>query len=228
MRLLLSAVLAAAAVAPAMLPIAAAHAAEADARGTVTIPAGTGRVMHLRAAATNIFTADPKVAEVRPASSDSLFVWGVAPGTTTIAALSNQGEAIAQFQVNVVPSTYQSRQVNGDLSRSSALGPVRARETATGIALSGGVQTPRDADRAVSAAAGQLPTDGKVTNDLTVAEPVQVSLHVRVAEMNRTLTRELGVNWQAQTRLGKDVAFGVSTTNAVVDSTVAPTTALTS
>jgi pilus assembly protein CpaC len=225
MRLLLSAVLAAAAVAPAMLPIAAAHAAEADARGTVTIPAGTGRVMHLRAAATNIFTADPKVAEVRPASSDSLFVWGVAPGTTTIAALSNQGEAIAQFQVNVVPSTYQSRQVNGDLSRSSALGPVRARETATGIALSGGVQTPRDADRAVSAAAGQLPTDGKVTNDLTVAEPVQVSLHVRVAEMNRTLTRELGVNWQAQTRLGKDVAFGVSTTNAVVDSTVAPTTA---
>ena len=230
MRLILSVVLAAAAAVPLMVPATPAFAAEADARGTITIPAGTGRVMHLRAAATNIFTADPKVAEVRPASSDSLFVWGVAAGTTTIAALSDKGEAIAQFQVTVVPSGYPSHQVAGDLAHAGPGQPIRARETAQGISLTGTVGTARDAARAVNAATGQLPLDGKVINDLTVAEPQQVSLHVRIAEMNRTLTRELGVNWSGAgnansfgtASLGKSVKTGIFTNNALTDSTVTP------
>jgi len=230
MRLLLSALIAATMAAPLALPASRAHAAEADARGTITVPAGTGRVMHLRASATNIFTADPKVAEVRPASSDSLFVWGVSPGTTTIAALNNQGEAIAQFQVTVVPSTYRSREVAGDLAKAPPGAPVRARETVGGIELNGSVATARDAARAVGAAAGQLPPEAKVANDLTVSEPVQVSLHVRIAEMNRTLTRELGVNWSGANdvnsfgtaSLGKSVHTGIFTNNALTDSTVTP------
>jgi pilus assembly protein CpaC len=208
---------------------AAADEAREDARGTVTIPAGTGRVMHLRAAATNIFTADPKVVEVRPASADSLFIWGVAPGSTTIAALNTNGEAIAQFQVNVVPSGYSAREVN--TARGESTGPVRARETAQGLSLSGTVRTPGDAARLVNAAKAQLPSDGKIENSLGVSEPVQVSLHVRIAEMNRTLTRELGVNWSTGTngdspaKLGQHVAFGVSTNNPLVDTTFSPSSA---
>jgi pilus assembly protein CpaC len=211
---------AAAAVPVTALPAARAAAAEADARGAVTIPAGTGRVMHLRAPATNIFTADPKVAEVRPASPDSLFVWGVAAGTTTIAALNTNGEAIAQFQVTVTPSGYETRQL--DLSGVEGRGRLHARETPAGMALSGTVPSPLDAERAVTAAKGQLPNDGKVDNRLRVAEPVQVSLHVRIAEMNRTLTRELGVNWNGMAQLGQHVMAGISTQTALADSTVVP------
>jgi pilus assembly protein CpaC len=227
MRIFRLMLLAAAAIVPASsVPAVRAVAAEADARGAVTIPAGTGRVMHLRAPATNIFTADPKVAEVRPASPDSLFVWGVAAGTTTIAALNAAGEAIGQFQVTVTPSGYDARQI--DLSNVGGRGRLRARETPTGLALSGTVPTPLDAERAVTAAKGQLPSDGKVDNRMVVSEPVQVSLHVRIAEMNRTLTRELGVNWTtggAPAKLGQHVAFGVSTNTQVVDSTLTPASA---
>jgi pilus assembly protein CpaC len=198
----------------------------AEARGIVTIPAGTGRVMHLRAAATNIFTADPKIVEVRPASPDSLFVWGVAPGTTTIAALSNTGEAIAQFQVTVVPSGYSAKQASENFAAGpDGRQPLKVRETPQGLALTGTVRTAADADRAVTAARGQLGNDGKVENHLQVTESVQVSLHVRIAEMSRQLTRELGVNWDTNSgiaRLGQHVAVGVQTTNQVVDSTVTP------
>jgi len=132
--------------------------------------------------------------------------------------------------VNVVPSGYPSRQVSSELSRVPPGQPVRARETAQGIELSGNVATARDAARAVSAATGQLPVDAKVVNDLTVAEPQQVSLHVRIAEMNRTLTRELGVNWSGANdpnsfgtaSLGKSVKTGIYTNNPVADSTVTP------
>jgi pilus assembly protein CpaC len=221
MRIFRFMLLAAAAVVPVTtVPLARIAAAEPDARGSVTIPAGTGRVMHLRAPATNIFTADPKVAEVRPASPDSLFVWGVAAGTTTIAALNANGEAIGQFQVNVTPSGYDARQT--DLSGISGHGHLRATETPGGMALSGTVPSPLDAERAVSAAKGQLPTDGKVDDRMAVTQSVQVSLHVRIAEMNRTLTRELGVNWNSLADLGQSVAAGITTHTALADSTASP------
>ena len=230
MRIFRFLLLAAAAVVPVTsVPVAKIAAAEPDARGSVTIPAGTGRVMHLRGNATNIFTADPKVAEVRPASPDSLFVWGVAVGTTTIAALSSTGEAVAQFQVTVTPSGYETRQL--DLSNVGGRGHLRARETPTGMALSGSVPTPLDAERAIGAAKGQLPAEAKVDDRMSVATPVQVSLHVRIAEMNRTLTRELGVNWStgplgsAPAKLGQHVQFGTSTNTQLVDSTLTPASA---
>jgi pilus assembly protein CpaC len=229
---LLLAATALASIAPLHQPARAAETAAA--RGTVSIPAGTGRVMHLSAPASNIFTADPKVAEVRPASSDSLFVWGVAPGTTTVAALSDKGEAIAQFQVTVTPSTYFQKQATSDISKAAARPSVKVHETPNGLSVGGTVSTPLEADRVVSAAKGQLPGDAKIDNGLRVNSSVQVSLHVRIAEMSRTLTRELGVNWatvngngvSSPANLGKHVQFGVATDTTVADSTASPSQAV--
>jgi len=229
---LLLAATALASIAPLHQPARAAETAAA--RGTVSIPAGTGRVMHLSAPASNIFTADPKVAEVRPASSDSLFVWGVAPGTTTVAALSDKGEAIAQFQVTVTPSTYFQKQATSDISKAAARPSVKVHETPNGLSVGGTVSTPLEADRVVSAAKGQLPGDAKIDNGLRVNSSVQVSLHVRIAEMSRTLTRELGVNWatvngngvSSPANLGKHVQFGVATDTTVADSTSSPSQAV--
>jgi pilus assembly protein CpaC len=94
-------------------------------------------------------------------------------------------------------------------------GSVRARPMEAGVSLNGHVATANDAERAVLAAKGALPADGKVDNELKTDEPIQVNLHVRIAEMTRTLTRELGVNWSAAATLGKEVAVGVSTSNAI-------------
>jgi len=186
--------------------------------GSITLSAGNGQVLHLNAPATNVFTADPKVVEVRPASANSLFVFAVAPGTTTVAALDTSGALIGQYQVTVVPSNFDAAMAKSAI-RHSAQGAVNTHATETGVALNGHVPTAADAEKAVLAAKGALPADGKIDNQLTTDEPIQVSLHVRVAEMSRTLTRELGVNWSAATALGREAAFGVSTSNLI--STVA-------
>ena len=54
--------------------------------------------------AANIYVADPKVAEVRPASSTSLFVFGVGAGHTTIAAVDQLGRLLADYDITVRPS----------------------------------------------------------------------------------------------------------------------------
>ena len=179
-------------------------------RASITLSAGSGQVLHLRANAVNVFTADPKVAEVRPASSNSLFVFGVAPGTTTVAALSAAGDPIAQYQVSVVPSGFDAGQVRGTLSHGGNAS-ISTHATETGVSLGGRVATPGDAERAVTAAKGSLPPDGKVDNHMAVSESIQIGLHVRIAEMTRTLVRQLGVNWTAVGALGKDVLVGAAT-----------------
>ena len=184
-------------------------------RASITLSAGSGQVIHLHANAINVFTADPKVAEVRPASANSLFVFGVAPGTTTVAALSAAGDPIAQYQVSVVPSGFDAGQVRGTLSHGGNAS-ISTRATETGVSLSGHVATPGDAERAVSAAKGSLPPDAKIDNHMMVNQSIEVGLHVRIAEMTRSLVRELGVNWATVGQLGKDVLIGAATNTANV------------
>ncbi len=181
----------------------------------LSMAAGSGRVVHLPAPATNVFTADPKVAEVRPASANSLFVFGVGPGETTVAALGANGEAIGQYQVSVMPSAYDADTARGAINRVGRAS-VSTRATETGVALSGHVADAGEADRVVSAAKSGLPADGKVDNRMTVAEPIQVGLHVRIAEMSRSLSRALGVNWTAVAQLGKEAAISAATQNVVL------------
>jgi pilus assembly protein CpaC len=190
------------------------QAKPAPVHATITLSAGNGQVLHLNAQATNVFTAEPKIAEVRPASANSMFIFGVAPGTTTVAALDTSGALIGQYQVIVVPSNFDASQASHAIGH-AAEGSVRTRTQETGVSLTGHVATPNDAERAVLAAKGAMPPEGKVDNELRVDEPIQVNLHVRVAEMTRTLTRELGVNWSAAGQLGKEAMIGVSTSNLV-------------
>ncbi|MBV8915285.1 MAG: pilus assembly protein N-terminal domain-containing protein, partial [Acetobacteraceae bacterium] len=77
---------------------------------TLALESGSGRIVTLNGSAANVFVADPKVAEVRPASPGTLFVFGVGPGRTTIAAVDASGQALLDTQVVVHPSSYAATQ----------------------------------------------------------------------------------------------------------------------
>lgn len=191
---------------------------------SVVIEAGSGRVLRFRGAAASVFAADPKVAEVRPASPSSLFVFGVGAGRTTIAAMDAAGRPIAQFAVTVRPSAYAADAAQGEIGRTLPDSAVSVRAVPNGLVLSGQVATPEAADQAAAAARAFLSDKQTLDDRLSVGEPMQVSLRVRIAEMSRTLTRELGIDWQATAQLGKYAAIGLATNNPLAFSTVAAST----
>ncbi len=201
-----------AAVLALMLP--GAGLAAPDAR-SITIEAGTGRVVTLGSQAASVFAADPKVVEVRPASPTSLFVFGVAPGRSTIAALSATGAAIAQYDVTVRPSAYGANEAGAGIRRAVPGSGVRTETRPDGIGVSGSVATPGDAESAARLARGFLAEKGVLDNRLAVTSPIQVNLRVRIVEMSRTLTRELGINWQALGTIGRFGVAGFVTRNAL-------------
>ncbi|MBK1660770.1 type II and III secretion system protein family protein [Paracraurococcus ruber] len=180
------------------------------------IEAGAGRILHLGRAAASVFAADPKVVEVRPASPTSLFLFGVAPGRTTIAALDGAGAPIAQYEVTVRPSTYGAAEAQGAIARLVPGARVRAEPRGTGIALLGEVATAAEAEQAAAIARGYLTEGQQLDNRLSVLGQVQVNLRVRIAEVSREVTRQIGVDWQAVGQSG-NFAIGLLTRNALLD-----------
>jgi pilus assembly protein CpaC len=172
-------------------------------RTSLVIESGTGRVIALKAPATNVFVADPKVAEVRPASASSLFVFGVGAGHTTVAALDNDGHPIAQYDVTVQPSAFGASQAQSTITRMLPGSRVQVQAQSKGLLLSGFVSNASDSAQAVAIAKGYLGENQIVENQLSVQAPVQVSLEVRVAQMSRQVVQNLGVNWGALGNVGR-------------------------
>lgn len=182
---------------------AAARAVVARPRIQLRYEAGTGGVITLPGAAANVFVADPKIAEVRPASATTLFVFGVGPGRTTVAAVDSQGVAVAEYDIFIRPAAFASTQAEAAIARVLPGTRIRVTPQAKGLLITGQVANADDAARAISIARGFAPEGQTVEDQLSVTSPVQVTLRVRIAEMSRSVTRALGVNWQALGSVGR-------------------------
>jgi pilus assembly protein CpaC len=185
----------------------------AQAARTIALEAGTGKVLALSAAAANVFVADPKVAEVRPASPTSLFVFGVGAGRTTVAAMNSDGQVVAHYEVVVQPSSYAAVEAQAAVARLLPNGRFTVTPQAKGMLLTGNVPFAADAAQAVAILRGFLPEGQSVNNQLTIRAAVQVNLQVRIVEMSRSVSRSLGVNWQVMGSLGSFVTnYGLGAT----------------
>src|SRR5690242_14858993 len=82
-------------------PAASAPAATATRSQPLSVAAGTGVLLRLPQPMATVMSADPGIARAQPASPDSLFLMGVAPGHTTVIATNTAGAAIVQYDVTV-------------------------------------------------------------------------------------------------------------------------------
>ncbi len=168
------------------------------------ISMGSGRIVTLPQAASNIFAADPNVVEVRPASPTSLFVFGKGLGATTIIATDANGNTIAQYSVTVGPSAFAASRLSGASQTSAPGSSVSVESEPGGMVVRGTVQTPAQAETVINQAKIISPT-GSVINNLEVQEPIQVELKVRIAYMSRSVTRQLGIDWGSALSTGFNI-----------------------
>jgi pilus assembly protein CpaC len=168
----------------------------------LSMESGTGKVVSLDGQATNVFVADPKVAEVRPASPSTLFVFGVGAGQTSVAAMDSNGKLISQFQVTVLPSHFNAGQAQATIAHMIPGSNVSVQPSPTGLMLAGHVENAGEVAQVAAIARGYLGTNQTLDNEVTTQSSIQVTLQVRVAEMSRQVVRNLGVNWQALGTIG--------------------------
>jgi pilus assembly protein CpaC len=196
--------------------------APAGAAQPVSLPAGTGLLLRLPEPAGTVMSADPEVARVQPASPTSLFLMGAAPGRTTVVATTDAGVPIVQYDVTVTPGANGPKPIAlpggpagpppGPVMVSAATaaairasivqsipgaGNVQVRPAGTDVVLSGIVTTAAASLQAEAIARAFLGGKANVLDNLDVLGSVQVNVRVRIAEIDRQITRQLGFNWQA-------------------------------
>ncbi len=180
----------------------------------VIVESGVGRVITLPAPVANVFVSDPKIVEVRPASPTSLFIFGVAVGRTTVAALDANGMVVRQLEITVRPSAAASLEAGQAISRATPLADARVEVQPKRLVVTGKAATPGAAQIAASTAAAYVGEGQTVDNQMRVASEIQVGLRVRIAEISRTVTRALGINWQAIGNVGR-LGMSLVTNNGI-------------
>jgi len=189
--------------------LTAAPAARA-AGATVVLQVGSGHLIRLPQPAAKVFVAEPAIADVELASDHTVFVTARKPGRTTFIALDQQDRLILEQTLQVGHSLQsledQLRALYPDYHITLASVPGR-------VILSGSVGAAREAEEILQLVRGQLSDKDEVVNRLGVTGPTQVNLRVRVAELSRTVSERLGINWDNTLNLGS-FTFGLVTSVA--------------
>jgi len=157
----------------------------------ITLSVGAGRMVRTNGVAMEVFVANDEVADVHVSSPTQIYIFGKAAGTTTVYATDASGRVVFSANVRVGQNL-------GSVDQLLELAMPEADIVATPmngmVLLTGTVAQPADAaeaERLVQAFVGE---NVQVVSRLRTATPQQVMLQVRIAEVNRTLLREIGVN----------------------------------
>ena len=188
---------------------AAAAAAAAAAPGPAVLEVGAGRVFRTSGAIASLFAADPKVVEVRPVSRSSVFIFGLGIGRSSVTAFDEAGNMLAHYDIVVRPSSFGTEEAAAAVSRAVPGAKVEFSGTPDGMVVSGEVPGPTAAEQVAMTARSYAGEKMTVDNRTNVTSSVQVTLRVRIAEISRNITRQLGINWNALANIGRWGLTGV-------------------
>jgi pilus assembly protein CpaC len=179
--------------------------AQAKMSGRLDVAISRGETIHLQGPATNIFVADPTIADIQTPSNDTIFLFGKKAGRTSLFALDARGEALAEFQVVVTQPIEDLRAL---LRSEVGDYPIFVSYTPNGAVLSGRVPNAAVAESAKALTLQFLGNGAIVSNRLKVAGATQVNLNVRVAEVSRNAMKALGIDLSAFVKSG-NFSFGL-------------------
>ncbi|MDR2794321.1 MAG: type II and III secretion system protein family protein, partial [Holosporaceae bacterium] len=159
-----------------------------------------------------IFIPDPSIIDVQLLNSNSLYVLGLSPGTTTLMINGNNAKPLVDCKVRV---TYPLKTIREAVWEMYPDANIEFVSLDSSLILKGKVPSPEMAADIVEIV-GKFLDATKIINKLQIETSTQVLLKVKIAEVTRELTKSLGINWRAIST-SKDIAgasYGFVTGNS--------------
>ena len=197
----IAAVLAAATVSVGAAP-AAAQPPAVRPTNDVAISVGTGRMVRLNGTMTDLFVANDSIADVQVRSANQIYVFGKSAGETTVFATDKAGRTIWSANVRVGTNIGS---LDEFLSTAMPDAQISAQPVNGMVLLTGTVATPADVEEASRLVQSYVGKGTKVISRLKTATPQQVMLKVKIAEVSRTMLRNIGVNITSRDQTGGKV-----------------------
>jgi len=161
---------------------------------TLTLSQNAGSLVRMSSPMTDVFVANPSIADVQVRSSTQLYVFGKSAGETTLYATDRSGRVVYAANVRVGNNA-------GSVGEMLRLAMPEANIQATPmnnlVLLTGTVAAPEDVEEAQRLVQAYVGSGAQVVSRLKSATPLQVMVKVKIAEVNRSLLKQVGVNFLA-------------------------------
>jgi pilus assembly protein CpaC len=147
----------------------------------------------------DVLVADPKIATAVVRTAQRAYIIGAAVGQTNIVFFDSTGQQIAAYDIAV---TRDLNGVRAALKQTLPNSDIQIEGVGDGVMLSGSVSSPIEAQQAGDLAARLAGGLDKVVNSITVRGRDQVMLKVTVAEVDRSIVKQLGIDLSAKLNYG--------------------------
>ena len=199
---------------PAAVADADADTGAAPPSSVLSLSPGQSARLDLDDDATSVLVAAPEVADVQLLSPRVLYIIAKGLGRTSVTVVSADG----RVRDRKVWVGLDLGPIHAMIEGQPELQGVRARHVANGVGLTGEVASAAAAQRALRLTAAALPKGTLVENQIRVSGPQQVNLEVQIAEVQRSVSEELGINWEAIGRVGAgEIGFRIGRIPVVGD-----------
>ena len=168
----------------------------------VSLGVGKSIVIDLPREIKDVLVADPKIANAVVRSTQRAYVIGAAVGQTNIVFFDSTGAQIAAYDIAV------KRDLNGvraALKQSLPNSDILIEGVGDGVLLSGSAASPVEAQQAADIAARLVGGSEKVVNSIAVRGRDQVMLRVTLAEVQRSIIKQMGIDLSANLTYGTSV-----------------------
>ena len=163
----------------------------------VVLEIGKGTLFHLPRPAATVFVANPDVADVQVKSPSLIYISAnkTKPGETVVYAVDDKENVLVNAVIRVEYDLSRLRQSFKQVlpGERISVSSVEGKLVLSGDASSAG-QAEKARALAIAIIGGDKAAD-LVVNQLAVVTPNQVNLRVRIAEVQRSVLKQLGINW---------------------------------
>lgn len=202
-------------------PMQEIHVAASDSQSQpVNLGVSKSVVIDLPRDIKDVLVADPKIANAVVRSSRRAFIIGNAVGQTNVFFFDNDGKQIAGFDIAVTHDMDGIRQAIRQVLPDA---DITVNGVGDNVILSGSASSPQEAQQASDVASGLVDKVGKIINAIVVRGRDEVMLKVTVAEVDRSVVKQLGINLSGSFGYGTSVInFNNSAANPSVASGYTP------
>jgi pilus assembly protein CpaC len=168
----------------------------------LAIGVGKSVILDLPRDVKDVLVADPKIANAVIRSAQRAYIIGAAVGQTNVVFFDAEGRQISSYDIAV------KRDLNGVRTALKQMLPssgIQAEGIGDSVMLTGSVSSPIEAQQAGDLAARLVGGADKVLNSIVVRGRDQVMLKVTVAEVQRSIIKQLGVDLSASMNYGTAV-----------------------
>jgi pilus assembly protein CpaC len=157
----------------------------------LSLGVGKSLVIDLPRDIKDVLVADPKIANAVVRSAQRAYIIGAAVGQTNIVFFDAAGQQIAAYDIAV------KRDLNGvraALKQALPNADIQIEGVGDGVVLTGSASSPIEAQQAGDLAGRLAGSPDKVVNSIVVRGRDQVMLKVTVAEVARSIVKQLGID----------------------------------